>query len=99
MYASRDRSTGPVHGAEIGPETRPIPNAPAGPVPPTVLSRFCRLVGSCRSNPPNMLTARASSRATIGRTTHGLPSHVPNAAPDRATASPRVVYRVAIPRT
>ena len=91
IIASRDSSTGPVQGAEMKPETRPIRNAPRGPVPPTELSLFCMLVGSCRSNAPNMLAASATSSSAIGMTTQGLPSHAPKASPVSATATPRLV--------
>ena len=80
-----------MHGAEMKPLTRPMPNAPSGPAPPTALSRVWTLEGSWRSKAPNMLAASASSSATIGMTTIGSPSHAPNWPPVSATTTPSVV--------
>ena len=91
MRVSSETSTGPVQGAEMKPETRPMRNAPTGPAPPTVLSRLCMLTGSCRSKAPNMLAASASSSSAMGMTTQGLASHAPKAPPVSATTTPRLV--------
>ena len=91
INASKATSAGPLHGAEMKPDTSPMRNAPTGPAPPTVLSRLCSDTGSWRSKAPNMLAASASSSTVMGSTTRGSASQVPNAPPVDATSTPSEV--------
>src|SRR5262245_31368739 len=71
-HASSTVSTGPVHGAAMRPLTKPTPNEPFGPAPPTCASLFWSAGGSVISNAPNMLAAIATNSSASAPATHGL---------------------------
>src|SRR5882672_7154528 len=97
----RPIKNGPVHGAAMSPPTRPIPNAPPKPLPPTWLSLAWSPDGSASSNAPNIDRASARKRAISGNTTHGLCSCEPKlvAFPTSAMVTPSVAYVRPMPPT
>jgi len=98
-YASTPASTGPVQGAAMTPATRPIPNAPANPFPPTLVSFCWSAEGSAISNAPNMLAASANRKSASSTTTAGEERTEPKAFPESAAARPRTEYIAAMPPT
>jgi hypothetical protein len=89
----------PVHGAAMMPPTRPMPNAPAGPSPPTVVSLPCTSDGKLSSNAPNIDAAIARKTIAMGMTTSGFASWAPKPWPASAATTPSPAYIAPIPLT
>src|SRR5690606_18561043 len=99
IQANIPHRNGPVHGAAIGPHTRPSTKAPMYPAPPAVARRFFQLLGMSRSNAPNMLAANAKKSRLIPPTTQALERIEPNVFPVNAALTPRGTNIHTNPRT
>src|SRR5262245_36346406 len=65
IQIARPVSPGPVQGAARSAHTRPRPNAPFAPTPPTPDSLLVRLDGSASSNAPNIDDASARNTSAM----------------------------------